>query len=227
MQSLISISIVILLIGLVHQPLAAKPRKSARVQTQPTMFSTPDAEADVLPTFVTAKGQPMTLQAHPRLPGFQHVKLLKGLTVEQKRAIANLESDTNIRIHALQEHMAVLNQRLDVAKAHPDEMVFVQYTYLARPAVLKKEIAELRKAIDLRRREAEKSLSALLTENQLNQIDRMRQGQLVQDVTPSVDAEHLQTFSGNPEPKSGTAAGAGSNLVPSAPAGAKLAEPMH
>lgn len=221
MQSLINIALVVLLSSLPLQSLEAKPSKSAELQTQPTMFSTPDAETDVVPTFVTPKGQPLPLQSQTRLPSFRHAKLLKSLTVEQKKAIANLESDTNIRIQALQERLAHLNQRLDVAKAHPDDMVFVQFTYLASPTKLKQEIAGLSQDIDSRRHQAEVTLSSLLTEEQRQQIERMKDGQPVPDTMPAVEAEHLPTASANSEPLTGTAAGADNNPAPTAPGDAK------
>lgn len=158
------------------------PVKAHRTPVEDNVFSSPDAQPDVLPAFVGKKGQPLNAEMEPRLPGFEHAKLLSDLTKEQQRRISSLQQATNMAVQAIQEHIAVLNQRLDVVKAHPREKVMVQGQTLPEVDAIRTEIAELRKNVQTKRTEASRELESILTEQQREQIQRMRRGEVLPDL---------------------------------------------
>jgi hypothetical protein len=152
------------------------------------LFSTPDAEGDVVPAFVGKKGQPINMDMEPRIAGFEHAKLLSDLTAEQKRKINALQSETNMAVQAIQEHINSLNQKLDVVKGHPSEKIIIQSDSLPNRDQIKSEIAELRKKIQDKKRAAAQQLETILTVEQKDQIKRMRHGELLRDMqSPSVE----------------------------------------
>jgi hypothetical protein len=155
------------------------------------VFSSPDAEPDVIPAFVGKGGKPVQLDRPPRLPGFEQTRLLNDLTADQKKRISQLQSDTNERVRAVQEHLAVVQKKLDVAKAHPNETLTIQGASLPKPSELKAEIAELRKSIEQKRREANEELSKILTQAQRDQIENMMRGQLILDAVPPLPEEEM------------------------------------
>jgi hypothetical protein len=172
----------------VHVPRRC-PVKTHNQSVDGTVFSTPDAQSDVLPAFVGKKGQPLTMEMEPRLAGFDHARLLTNLTKDQQKQIKTLQDDTNMGVQALQEHINVLNQRLDVVKAHPEMKIVVQQQPLPGANEIKAEITDLRKNIQQKRRDASQQLEAILTEEQRDQIKRMRRGELVHDISERKESE--------------------------------------
>jgi hypothetical protein len=170
-----------------------------------TVFSSPDAEPDVVPAFVGKGGKPINTERPPRLAGFEQAKLLSDLTPDQRRRINQLQSDTNERVRAVQEHLNAVQQKLNVAKAHPSEIMMVQGDVLPKPSELKAEIAELRENIQRKRREAVEELGKILTPTQREEIERMRQGELLmsQPTLPKVADDNEK-----PVKKGGTVFGA-------------------
>jgi hypothetical protein len=154
-----------------------------------TVFSTPDAQSDVVPAFVGKKGQPINSDMEPRLAGFDHARLLTDLTKDQQKQIKTLQDGTNMTVQAMQEHINVLNQRLDVLKAHPHEKVIVQEQQLPDTDQIKSEIAQLRKNIQEKRRDASQQLETILSEEQLDRIKRMRRGELMHEISERKESE--------------------------------------
>jgi hypothetical protein len=92
-------------------------------------------------------------------------------------------------VQSLQEHIAILNQKLDVVRAHAKEKVIVQNDPLPKADDIRTEIADLRKNIQQKRRSASESLEFILTEPQRKQIERMRRGELLEDVSDRKESE--------------------------------------
>lgn len=157
------------------------PVKAHRTAVEDNVFSSPDAQSDVLPGFVGKKGQPLNAEMEPKLPGFEHTRLLSDLTKEQQKRITSLQQTTNMAVQAIQEHISVLNQRLDVVKAHLHEKVIVQGQTLQEADAIRAEIAELRKNAQNKRADASRELESILTEQQRELIQRMRRGEVVRD----------------------------------------------
>lgn len=165
---------------------------SSSTAAETTVFSSPDAQPDVVPGFVGKGGKAVHVEMEDRLPEFAHARLLENLTSQQTKAIDKLQRDTNTRVQAIQEYIDSLKQKLDVAKAHPNLVIYVQNEPLPRPTDIRAEIEDARKRIERKRQDALHQLSTILTEEQMAHIKRIRQGELLQPLPAAVTDEQAK-----------------------------------
>lgn len=127
--------------------------------TECTVFSSPDSQDSVLAEFVGKKGQPLNSEMD-RVYAFDPKKLLSDLTAEQNQKIKAVQDGTNLSVQAVQEQIASLDKKSNAP-----------------------QISDLRKQIVDLRRESSKQLEAILSDSQRDQLQRMRHGEFVCDMT--------------------------------------------
>lgn len=154
------------------------------------IFSSPDADSDVVPTFIGSGGKPINADKESRMPGFDTVKGIPSLTKEQRKSIDDVQKDLNIRVSALRDHITTLQAELEVAKGHPEDKVVIQNKTLSKTDDLRRQINDLRKEIEIKQRDGVGNVVAtILTDEQRELLAKMRRGEFVINGAQNADGK--------------------------------------
>lgn len=206
--------------------IVVEPAQAKRKTNLPSsnIFSSPDSDGDVVPTFVGAGGKPMNANKELRMPQFDTIKAVPSLTKDQRKLVDDAQKDLNTRVSGLRDHITSLQAELEVAKAHPEEKVVIQDKTISKMDDLRRQISDLRKQIDTKQKEALQSVVAtVLTDEQRELLARMRRGEFIINGSQNADGkpgliEHpMAVDSGNARKSGRTTGPASSAATASAP----------
>jgi hypothetical protein len=177
-----------LVVGLLDCCVSPSPSHAKKHPEQKTIFSSPDADGDVVPQFVGKNGQPLSTGRALKTPGLSEIRQLPSLTKQQREEIAQIQTELNLRLSSLREHISSLEARLDVMKGHPDEHIELRFPgarteVLPTAKELKTKITALKIEIAVKQKEAAEKAFKSLTETQLEEYRAMRHGELLIDGT--------------------------------------------
>src|SRR5262245_52414429 len=91
--------------------------------SEKTIFSSPDADKQVVPTFIGKNGQPFNAGRDPKTSGLAETRQLPSLTKEQRQQLDKLQKELNLRISSLRENVRLLESKLDLVKGHPGDRI--------------------------------------------------------------------------------------------------------
>lgn len=142
-----------------------------------SLFSSPDADSRVVPTYVTKGGRPVNVEAP--VAEFLRVKSIPSLTKAQLALVDKLQQKTISETLLDREQVMRLQQRLVVVKGHPKSKILIQHQPIPCEVELTIEIAKLKYEIAERLKEAGIQLQEILTAEQRADLVRMRHGEML------------------------------------------------
>lgn len=163
---------------------ATLPVHAKKTALEKTIFSSPDADRDVTPTYVGKNGQPFNAGRDLRTQGLNTVRQITSLTKEQRVKLNTLQSELNLRVSSLREHIVLLQGKLDVAKGHPGAEITIGKPgelgeTLPNAITIRRQISGLQHDIESKQRDAADAALALLTPAQVEEYGQMRRGELM------------------------------------------------